>query len=205
MLLDEPLANLDRRLRDIMRLELKKLQEKVGITTLYVTHDQEEALTMADRIVVMHKGDMLQIGTPSEVYNNPRTPFVSKFLGETSQFEGVVRSVDQSVLTIDLNGGGTVLAPATPGCDGGQAISVSIRPERIHLSRQRPESGVNIWRGTIDFVSYYGSHVVYLIRLDDGHGLLRASEPLPAGQASYAQGEVVFATWQFDQIVCVRA
>jgi ABC-type Fe3+/spermidine/putrescine transport system ATPase subunit len=199
------LANLDRRLRDIMRLELKKLQEKVGITTLYVTHDQEEALTMADRIVVMHNGDMLQIGTPSDVYNCPRTPFVSKFLGETSQFEGVIKEVDESVLTIALSGGPTIAVPRTNGLLHAERVCVSIRPERVSIARQKPAEALNVWHGQIDFVSYYGSHVVYLVRLDDGHGLLRASEPIPAGQATFAQGESVYATWKFDQPVCVRA
>jgi spermidine/putrescine transport system ATP-binding protein len=205
LLLDEPLANLDRRLRDIMRLELKKLQEKVGITTLYVTHDQEEALTMADRIVVMHDGDMLQMGTPADVYNCPRTPFVSKFLGETSHFDGVIKNVDQDTVTVSIADGLTIKIPHSNCCSENERVCVSIRPERVSIAQQKPAQAINVWHGKIDFVSYYGSHVIYLVRLDDGHSLLRASEPIPAGAATFAQGDSVYATWDLNQCVCVKA
>ena len=137
LLLDEPLANLDKRLRDTMRVELKKLQEKVGITTLYVTHDQEEALTMADRIVVMHDGNILQVGSPKDVYNDPSSQFVAGFLGETSSFHGKARtsSGGQNEVVVDED---MIVRPSSADrLTEGNNVFVSIRPERIKLSKEK--------------------------------------------------------------------
>lgn len=203
LLLDEPLANLDKRLRDVMRVELKKLQEKVGITTLYVTHDQEEALTMADRIVVMHHGEMLQIGSPSEVYNFPKTSFVSKFLGETSQFTGTVDVLEGDVAHLSMDEGFRTAVRNRGDLAAGAKVSISVRPERICVARERPQQQENVFSGVVDFVSYYGSHVVYIIRIEGSQALVRASEPIPSGRATFAEGEHVVASWQMNHIVYV--
>ena len=204
LLLDEPLANLDKRLRDVMRVELKKLQEKVGITTVYVTHDQEEALTMADRIAVMDDGALLQVGAPSDVYNKPRTTFVATFLGETSSFQGTVDSITGDLAHISMDDGfrtairhGTALAE-------GQRLIASIRPERVRISAEKPAQEENVFSGVVDFVSYLGAYVVYMIRIDDGQTLIRASEPIPSGRASFAEGDHVFASWDVDHVVYIQ-
>ena len=203
LLLDEPLANLDKRLRDTMRVELKKLQEKVGITTLYVTHDQEEALTMADRIVVMHDGNILQVGSPKDVYNGPSSPFVAGFLGETSSFNGKVRTRSDGTREVVVDKDMIVKPSAANSLNEGDTAFVSIRPERIQLSKEKQTQEVNCTSGVIDFVSYLGSHVVYFINILNGEALLKASEAIPAGKASFEAGDRVQAYWQEENVVCI--
>ena len=204
LLLDEPLANLDKRLRDVMRIELKKLQEKVGITTLYVTHDQEEALAMADRIAVMDQGNLLQVGTPREVYNRPSTAFVATFLGETSSFSGVVDSVVDDVAYVQLPESFRSAVRHAGDIEAGDRLTISIRPERVNVSREHPDQTENAYAGTIDFVEYLGAYAVYLIRLDGGKAMLEASELIPSGQTSFEVGDRVFASWEVDHVVYVR-
>jgi len=203
LLLDEPLANLDKRLRDTMRVELKKLQEKVGITTLYVTHDQEEALAMADRIVVMHDGNILQVGSPKDVYNAPSSPFVAGFLGETSSFHGTVRACPDGTREIVVDDDMTVKPSPTHLLNDSDSVFVSIRPERIQLSKEKQIQEVNCTSGIIDFVSYLGSHVVYFINVLSGRALLKASEAIPTGEASFKVGDRVQAYWQEENVVCI--
>ena len=204
LLLDEPLANLDKRLRDVMRIELKKLQEKVGITTLYVTHDQEEALAMADRIAVMDQGDLLQIGAPREVYNRPATSFVATFLGETSSFTGEVDSVTGDIAHIVMEEGFRSAVQHAADVKKGDRMTISIRPERVRLSRERPAQTENIFAGTVDFVEYLGAYAVYLVRLESGKAIIEASEPIPSGQTSFEVGDQVYASWDVDHVVYIR-
>ena len=204
LLLDEPLANLDKRLRDVMRVELKKLQEKVGITTVYVTHDQEEALTMADRLVVMEGGRMLQIGSPKELYNSPGTSFVATFLGETSSFRGAVESDADGVAHVVMDDGFRATFRHREDVSVGDRVMVSIRPEAVTITTEPPDGKENVVTGVVDFASYLGSHVVYMIRLDDANALVRASEPIPSGEARFGQGDRVFASWDIDHVVYVR-
>ena len=204
LLLDEPLANLDKRLRDVMRVELKKLQEKVGITTVYVTHDQEEALTMADRLVVMEGGRMLQIGSPKELYNSPGTTFVATFLGETSSFRGAVESDVDGIAHVVMDDGFRATFRHREDVSVGDRVMVSIRPEAVTITAEPPEGKENVVSGVVDFASYLGSHVVYMIRIDDANALVRASEPIPSGEARFGQGDRVFASWDIDHVVYVR-
>ena len=204
LLLDEPLANLDKRLRDVMRVELKKLQEKVGITTVYVTHDQEEALTMADRLVVMEGGRMLQIGSPKELYNSPGTSFVATFLGETSSFRGAVESDVDGVAHVVMDDGFRATFRHREDVSVGDRVMVSIRPEAVTITTEPPDGKENVVTGVVDFASYLGSHVVYMIRIDDANALVRASEPIPSGEARFGQGDRVFASWDIDHVVYVR-
>ena len=204
LLLDEPLANLDKRLRDVMRIELKKLQEKVGITTLYVTHDQEEALAMADRIAVMDQGNLLQVGAPREVYNQPKTSFVATFLGETSSFTGFVDGVTDDIAHIVMEEGFRSAVRHANDIAKGDRLTISIRPERVQLSKERPAQMENIFAGTVDFVEYLGAYAVYLIRLESGKAMIEASEPIPSGQNSFEVGDHVFASWDVDHVVYIR-
>lgn len=201
LLLDEPLANLDKRLRDTMRMELKKLQEKIGITTVYVTHDQEEALSMADRIAVMDQGDLLQIGNPEEIYNTPNTGFVATFLGETSTYRGTVRKLDGAIALLDMDDGFKSAVRVNDKVGSGDELMVSIRPERVMLSTSSPSQKQNVLPGIVDFVSYLGSHVVYDVRLDETNTLIRSSEQIPHGAARFAVGDRVFAHWLADHAV----
>ncbi len=163
LLLDEPLGALDLKLRKEMQLELKSLQQQVGITFIYVTHDQEEALTMSDRIAVMSFGHVMQMGTPVEIYERPTSRFVADFIGESNFLEGRVKSVqgDRAVVSVpvwdeDLTG------LATCPVNVGDEVAISIRPEKIRLSNQRGSDG-NSLEGVVATSTYIGSDTrIYL-------------------------------------------
>jgi len=162
LLLDEPLGALDLKLRKEMQLELKALQQKVGITFVYVTHDQEEALTMSDRIAVMSKGKVMQVGTPVEIYERPNCRFVADFIGESNFFNGVVKSLDHefaSVYVPILNS--EIRGLVTDGIVAGENVIISVRPEKVRASEQ-PALNQNSFQGRISKSVYIGSesHVI---------------------------------------------
>ncbi len=168
LLLDEPLGALDLKLRKEMQLELKALQEQVGITFIYVTHDQEEALTMSDRIAVMSKGKALQIGSPVEIYERPNCRFVADFIGETNFLTGRVQSLnnDQVVVFVDrLNQ--ELIGTCQSEISHGQEVVVSIRPEKIRLADQAPLQ-TNCFKAKIITTAYIGSDTRVIIDLGAG-------------------------------------
>ena len=167
LLLDEPLGALDLKLRKEMQLELKTLQREVGITFIYVTHDQEEALTMSDRIAVMSKGNALQIGQPEEIYERPATKFVADFIGETNFLDGVVRSQNGVTVEIELPGSGTVRVESSRKFTNGQQVSVAVRPEKLTLNRD-VEDGNNL-KGRVEEVIYIGTDTHYGVRFAGSH------------------------------------
>jgi len=205
LLLDEPLANLDRRLRDQMRIELKKLQEKIGITTVYVTHDQEEALSMADRVAVMENGELLQFGSPDDVYNSPSTAFVATFLGNTTSFGGVVKDVEGDHAHIEVADGPVITVSHAQDLKVGEDCLVSIRPERVLISESAPKSDVNVFEGVVELQSYLGAIVEYVIRLNETGAIIRASEPLPNGKPTFDEGSKVFVSWDPDQAIYLKS
>ncbi|MDH3658825.1 MAG: ABC transporter ATP-binding protein [Alphaproteobacteria bacterium] len=159
LLLDEPLAALDAKLRAQVQLELKDIQKRTGKTFFFVTHDQDEALTMSDRIVVMNHGRVEQSGTPEELYHHPASRFVAEFIGETNFFSGAVRSIDGQRVAIDWQG---VLLHAAIGDQRptiGQSVSAALRPERIRLHRDRPTSD-NALEGRLVKRVFKGSRTV---------------------------------------------
>ncbi|MBX6752866.1 MAG: ABC transporter ATP-binding protein [Thermorudis peleae] len=169
LLLDEPLGALDLKLRKDMQLELKRLQETVGITFLYVTHDQEEALTMSDRIAVMNAGRVLQVGTPLEIYERPANRFVADFIGESNFLEGQVTRIERDTATVVISDRFPVLAQTHHGIQPGQRVTVAIRPEKIRLciptSDSQNEAGA--LTGTVQDIVYIGTDTHYLVRIDD--------------------------------------
>jgi spermidine/putrescine transport system ATP-binding protein len=167
LLLDEPLGALDLKLRKEMQLELKSLQERVGITFIYVTHDQEEALTMSDRIAVMSAGKVLQIGTPTEIYERPVCRFVADFIGETNFIEGKVEAVERDGIASILSDDGLTLRGQTirPVASGAH-VTLSIRPEKAFLSVQAPPPGTpNCYQVQVERVAYIGSDTRIDVRL----------------------------------------
>jgi spermidine/putrescine ABC transporter ATP-binding subunit len=170
LLLDEPLSNLDYKLRMAMRSEVRRIQRDTGITTIFVTHDQGEALTMSDRIVILSQGRVMQIGQPIEVYEKPSNTFVADFIGEANFFEGEV--VDASASEVGISVGGLVLYAAARGDDVprvGQATSLSVRPEKIRVQPCAPPGGQrNAYGATVHEYHYLGSVVRYYLRLGDG-------------------------------------
>src|SRR3972149_6381705 len=194
LLLDEPLGALDLKLRKAMQLELKALQDRVGITFVYVTHDQEEALTMSDRIAVMNRGRLLQVGTPSEIYERPVDRFVADFIGESNFLEGVLVGQDGGRARVRW-GALELLAIDRAQKSPGAKVTVALRPEKVRLARQALE-GENAFPARVEELTYVGKDSDYLLRLGEGL-LLRARRPnQEAGASSLAQvGEQVWVQW----------
>jgi iron(III) transport system ATP-binding protein len=167
MLLDEPLSNLDARLREDLRVELRRLQLELGLTSIYVTHDQGEALALADRIAIMQHGRISQLATPVEIYRNPASASIAKFLGVANIFEARRPSAgDRTVALTEHELEVAVDTPVPAGAD----VSVCIRPERVRLETQ-PDgatTAVNSWPGTVEVSVFQGSHARCTIRLDAG-------------------------------------
>jgi len=177
LLLDEPLSNLDANLREEMRFEIRRLHELFGITTLYVTHDQAEAMVISDRVAVLQHGRVVQIGTAQELFDRPRTRFVAEFIGRTNLIDGVAEETNSVVR------GALRLRVAAGELRRGEAVAISIRPHQIEL---RPPTtspaggdGENVLRGTVLRASYLGDGVDYQVQLADGDTILRVAGPTP--------------------------
>jgi putrescine transport system ATP-binding protein len=195
MLLDEPLGALDKKLREETQIELVNIIHEVGVTCVMVTHDQEEAMTMATRIAVMSEGKILQVGTPGEIYETPTTRFVADFIGNVNLMDGSVVVDEPDVVEIDC---GYCRHRVGHGITGnvGMAVTVAIRPEKIRLSRAKPEGEVNQVKGTVRDRSYFGSFTVYNLELAGGRRL-KVSESNVDRHRSDApeEGQVAWATW----------
>lgn len=194
LLLDEPLANLDRKLRETMRVELKLIQERVGISAIFVTHDQEEALVMSDRVAVMQDGDIHQLAAPAEIYNRPATAFVAKFIGETNFFEGKVVDVEAGLAKIEIGDGTILLVGAADARQRGQTVAVTVRPERIDIGTEAPADAANVIAGTIEFVTYLGSMASYRVRTGDDQ-CYQVTKPIIGEMPRFAEGEAVTLWW----------
>jgi putative spermidine/putrescine transport system ATP-binding protein len=158
VLMDEPLGALDKQLREHMQLEIKHLHEKLGISIVYVTHDQSEALTMSDRIAIFNDGVVQQLGSPTDIYENPSNPFVARFIGDNNALPGKIESVEGSECRVHLDGADHVVrARATPSIRAGGRTTLSIRPERIHINPKNDND--NIAAAVVQEVIYLGDHV----------------------------------------------
>lgn len=164
LLLDEPLSNLDAKLRESMRLELKRLQRELGATTVYVTHDQGEALALSSRIAVMNSGKIVQVGTPREVYTRPSCRFAAEFVGTSNFIEGTVTEIRGGLAAVRTNEG-ILHSSQTEGLAPGMEVVVSVRPETIEIFTENDESSrVNEWRGTALTRAFAGDSVDYLVK-----------------------------------------
>jgi putrescine transport system ATP-binding protein len=196
LLLDEPLAALDRKLREQTQFELVRIQERVGITFVVVTHDQAEAMTMASRIAVMDGGKLRQVGRPSEVYETPSSRFVADFIGAVNLLPGVVRGMNERGLAIESPDVGLLrLAGATAAPDGA-AVTVALRPEKIAMRRAPAAGDENQCAGVVREIAYLGGVSLYRVALQSGAVLrvsLPNSERLAATQ--FSRGDPVFLSW----------
>jgi putrescine transport system ATP-binding protein len=180
LLLDEPLAALDRKLRENTQLELTELQRRLGLTFIIVTHDQEEAMALADRIGVMNAGRLAQVATPRQLYEAPNSRWVAEFVGDINLIEGRIAARDASHITVVTDGAGTIIAASPHQSVNSSTACIAIRPEKIRLSRAAPQSDVaepgatNRLEGVVSDVSYLGGLSTYKIALDGGT-TLRAS------------------------------
>jgi len=170
LLLDEPLSNLDAKLRESLRFEIKRLQHDLGITTLYVTHDQNEALAMSTSIAVMNAGKIVQLGTPREIYETPRNTFVAEFIGASNLIKGTVASAESGAAVVETPAGRFVSAREHV-VSVGDAVRVSVRPESIEIRDRGVDSGPNRLPGEVVTSSYVGDSVITVVRV--GHHELR--------------------------------
>ena len=196
LLLDEPLGALDKKLREETQFELIRIQEKLGVTFIVVTHDQDEAMTLATRIGVMNEGVIRQVGEPREIYEEPNSRFVSDFIGSVNMFEGQMAAVG-AVARVDTGDLGMMQALGREGLRGGQQVWLALRPERVPLSRTEPAStpGLNTLPGVVEEVGYMGHMSNLRVRLANGKMLrvtlsnrLRDEDPI-------SWDEAVFASW----------
>jgi spermidine/putrescine transport system ATP-binding protein len=170
VLLDEPLGALDLKLRKEMQVELSNLHKDLGLTFIMVTHDQEEALSLSDRIAVMNQGKIEQIGTPSQIYEHPKTAFVADFIGDTNLFSGEITALEAEYVQIVTKTGFTIVvarAEDTP-TELLKSVVVSVRPEKIQLSLYQPSLVNNCFEGRLVNVMYLGTHVNYVVQLING-------------------------------------
>ena len=165
LLLDEPLAALDKKLREHTQFELMSIQERTGVTFIVVTHDQEEAMTLSDRIAVMDKGQVKQVGTPTEICEYPNSRFVASFIGSVNSFEARVIERTGGFLRLSVPGlGGEVVARDVAGVVEGQSVTLAVRPEKITLSKERPEAA-NTVQGHVKDLAYFGKDSLYRVEL----------------------------------------
>ncbi|MFQ6057350.1 MAG: ABC transporter ATP-binding protein [Anaerolineae bacterium] len=165
LLLDEPLSNLDAKLREEMRFEIKDLQTRLGITAIYVTHDQEEALALSDRVAIMNQGRIEQVGTPEAIYEEPQSKFVADFIGLSNFIEGIVSAFDDLGRAVIAREDGRLLIPASEDLARGQRILVFVRPNEIRLLSRDQGGGENTFEGVIEKMTYLGDKIDYRVRL----------------------------------------
>jgi len=203
LLLDEPLGALDLKLRKQLQIELKRVQTEVGITFVYVTHDQEEALTMSDRIAVMRGGKVEQLGTPEELYERPKTRFVADFIGTSNLLSGSIEAIEGGRAIVRLSSGETCHTSAGADIVVGRAVELSVRPEAVALHRRagddstaasatRSATGPGFLSAVVEQVAYLGSNVQYLARTSGG---LSITAIAPKTGARLPVGGAVDVTW----------
>ncbi len=170
LLLDEPVSALDAKLRQELLVELDNLHDKVGITFIYVTHDQAEALSVSDHVAVMNSGNLVQYGTPYEIYESPKSLFVSTFIGETNLLKGeVIEILEENYLKVDFPGLGEVICYKDKDVKVADEIIVTLRPEKIRLSINQPVSSTNVFRGIVDETIYMGYQTKYFVKTENGY------------------------------------
>jgi putative spermidine/putrescine transport system ATP-binding protein len=198
LLCDEPLGALDKKLRQSMQFELKQLQRKLGLTMVFVTHDQEEALAMSDRIAVMNAGKVEQIGTPSDIYDRPSTRFVADFIGDTNLFRGeVIRDGGKCVLQVDR--ALSIELGEEPGTTG--PLSIALRPEKIVLAAPNAQAGHG-FDGIVESANFQGGSVLY--RIEAAGRRLLAQQPNNGSHELFQAGAAVALRWTPSDIVILR-
>lgn len=199
LLLDEPLSALDANMREEMRVEIKKIQRETGITAIFVTHDQEEALSMSDRIVVMNAGSIEQIGTPEEVYDTPATAFVADFLGKANMLAGKVSASTGTTATISLAAGQSATVVSPRPLTVGDAVTVVVRPQKLSVGKEQTSNHLS---GRVLSTSYLGGSVIY--EIDIGGGTMVRCHTAINGKPA-REGEVIDLGFERDGCVLLDA
>jgi putrescine transport system ATP-binding protein len=208
LLLDEPLSALDKKLREQTQFELMDLQQKVGITFIVVTHDQDEAMALATRIAVMDRGQVVQVGTPAQIYEFPCSRFVADFVGTTNLFEGTVSACEPGLITVDCaEAGGQLLVDDEGRFAVGQRVWVALRPEKVRLGKQPVNAvRVNQLRGTVWELGYLGNRSTYRIRTATGKLVtVFAQNERRTSEAAIDWSDEVFVSWSADAAVLLQS
>ncbi len=201
LLLDEPLSALDYKLRKEMQIELKRLQHETGITFIFVTHDQEEALTMSDHLAVMDRGKILQIGTPRVIYDHPSERFVADFIGDTNFIEAEITAADARNATLLLASGRQVQATLPEGLNGAKSVTVVIRPEHASLSAEVAQGALE---GVVDNIVYFGTDTHYHVNLPDGGTFVLRIQNLRGSGETFQVGQQVGIVLKPDAVQVLR-
>jgi spermidine/putrescine transport system ATP-binding protein len=204
LLLDEPLSALDAKLRHLMQIELKRLQKKLGITFIFVTHDQEEALTMSDRIAVINKGRIEQLGDVNAIYHNPRTTFVANFIGQANILPATVLRRSAEGIHIKLDGKLDLVIREANLSPDAESLLVSIRPEKIHLEKNRPVGDFNVFEAEIAEEIFKGATDQLELVTAGGLELTAVAANESANEENCAKGEKVFCSLHPNDIVVVQ-
>lgn len=190
LLMDEPLGALDKKLRDHMQIEIKNLVRKLNITVVYVTHDQQEALTMSDRIAVLNQGKIEQIGSPEDVYENPTNVFVADFIGESNIMEGVVTNIAENKVIIEVADALDLTVLLRERISVNDRVKVGVRPEKLLLVKEG-KGGENIFEGTVEEIIYIGNITKYRVKLSGSHSL-NINQQTSSRINRYSRGDRVF-------------
>lgn len=190
LLLDEPLGALDKNLREEMQVELRQLQKSVGITTIFVTHDQEEAMTLSDQIAVLRDGKILQVGSPQQVYDYPADQFVASFLGTTNFLNGIVAGHEENELIVTIGETSVRVEANQMSPAAGTPIQIAVRPEKLHISADSASGGIH---GTVITTLFQGHRIITLFRADDGTELQIFVRP---GSATVTAGDEAYVWWE---------
>jgi len=194
LLLDEPLGALDLKLRREMQVELKRIQTEVGLTFIHVTHDQEEAMTMADTVAVMNRGHIEQLGAPEELYDLPRTRFVADFLGQANTGAGTIKDVDGDHLVVNVLGTPVKILRSRSQVHEGDVL-FGVRPEKVTVSRSRPDGAGNDVKGVVRDVSFLGVATSYLVDMPSGATWSCYEQNLDVEPLDLRPGDEVWLTW----------
>jgi putrescine transport system ATP-binding protein len=195
-LLDEPLAALDRKLREETRFELMELQERLKLTFIVVTHDQEEAMTVADRIAVMNAGRLAQVGAPSEIYEQPASRWVAGFIGDVNLIEAMIVSSGLGHTVLGSNGAGNVLIPRQLDAPTGTRLWLALRPEKVQIDTKAGLMGENSAAGRVSDIAYLGNVSIYKVRLEGGFVMKAAmANSARTVERPMAPGDRVYLTW----------
>ncbi len=199
LLLDEPLSNLDLKLREAMRLELKDIYERIGITFVYVTHDQGEALTLSDRIAIMSRGKIMQIGTPNEVYEQPTNRFVADFIGEANIFNGKLVEFEEEQAKVVTNEGLTFYSSSLSfekpeEVEKNSDVNLSLRPQKIRIERKKTQEK-NSFQGKIQNIVYLGSTIKYHVIIDEKTRRFVIEQQISEGTTLHKIGDEVYVEW----------
>lgn len=202
LLLDEPLSALDYKLRKEMQIELKRLQHETGITFIFVTHDQEEALTMSDRIAVMSSGKILQVGSPRQIYNHPSERFVADFIGDTNFLSAEVVSIAERHAQLKLPSGSTVSAEIPEGVEPKGRVTAVVRPEYASLATSSQEEGS--LHGELETIVYFGTDTHYHIRLPDGSPFVVRSQNQREDTETFQSGQSVTVLFKPNSVQILK-